>query len=989
LGYISAMIIRMWPLTIALLSFAWGPEEIVRVEPTPFGGARYNTWIKDASVQQLAGQMMMVAGYSRQGEAHWEQLEKWSESGVIGGIIWMQGGPGRQRNAIVRTQKAAMRGTGIPLLNAQDAEWGASMRLDSLERLPWPLTLGATHNASLASAYGKSLGQESRALGIHVNFSPVVDLNTNPANPIIGQRSLGSDVDRVNRLATSELWGLQSQGVMACAKHFPGHGDTDSDSHKALPTLNHSLETLRHREMRPFENAIHTGVGAIMVAHLNIPALDPTGTPASISKPIVTHWLRDSLHFDGLIFTDALNMKGLAQDLTPGEIEIQAIEAGNDVLLFVADPKAAVKAIALAVERGRLTRAQLEEHVGRILAAKARYVPENGAIPSAVEAPLPDRKALNAAIYAEAATLVYDPDSMVSRTSGSSTVEDVVFMVPMGEGQADAAALPGLDRVSDVDAFLASYRPGQDGFTRPRVWIFHTASSANPWKSARLPLAVLSQAKVWKAKGAEVGLVHLGNPYGLRSFTQGQALTGEPLAAQEIVTAFNALILGYEHVPDAIRAIQGALESFSARSLPGRIPVSGLHFNPAMPVTTMGEAGFQSDLIKNIDAIVEEGLRKGAYPGCQIFLSRHGKVVLNGVWGTLDGTHLVAPTDRYDLASVTKILASVPLIMDYTEAMGGSDYFLVTPMSEFLPELRDSPVGALEMGDILAHQSGLPAWIPFYQSYLWRDGNLDNRYLRTTQSEVFPNQVAINVFSRADLRDSVLERIAQAPLGPKKYKYSDLGYYMHQRWLERHYGAPMDEVLEMQWYQPMGLHMEYNPLLKAVARGKTEGVEILHIAPTENDQTFRRHQIRGMVHDQGAALLGGVAGHAGLFASAQDVGAMMQMFLQGGRWNGYQYLEPETINAFSACYACDEGNRRGLGFDRPQTEGPGPTCGCVSPLSFGHTGFTGTFAWADPETGTVLVFLSNRVYPDAANPLLSKLDIRTRIQEAVQVALLD
>ena len=943
-------------------------------------------WIERASIEDLAGQMIMVAGYSRQGDSHIHQLASWAENGQIGGIIWMQGGPGRQRHAIVQTQAAAMRGTGLPLLNAQDAEWGASMRLDSLTRLPWPLTLGATRSPELARAYGKSLGQESRSLGIHVNFSPVVDVNTNPGNPIIGQRSLGSDVDQVNRMATNELWGIQSQGVMACAKHFPGHGDTDSDSHKTLPTLNHSLETLRRREMRPFENAIRSGVGAIMVAHLNIPALDPTGTPASISKPIVTYWLRDSLGFEGLIFTDALNMQGLAQDLTPGEIEIQAIEAGNDVLLFVSDPRAAVKAIARAVENGRLTRAQLEEHVRRILEAKSKYIPANGAIPPSVEAPFPDRKTLNTAIYAAAATLVYDPDSMVSRTSGSSVVEDVVFMVPMGEGQGDAAGLPSMDKIEEVDAFLATYRPGEDAFTRPRVWIFHAASSANPWKSAKLPNAILAQAKAWRAKGAEVGMVHLGNPYGLRSFQSGQGMTHELQAHHDFVTTFSALILGYENVPEVILGIQGALESFKPSMLPGRIPVTGLNFNPALRVSTMEEEGFQSDLIKNIDAIVEEGLEEGAYPGCQVFLMRHGKVVLNGVWGTLDGTTGVETTDRYDLASVTKILASVPLIMDYTEGTGGSDAFLEASISEFLPELKHSPVGALHMGDILSHQSGLPAWIPFYQSYLWKDGNLDNRYFRSTKSAEYPNQVGSQIFSRRDLRDSVIERIGQLPLGAKKYKYSDLGYYLHQQWLERYYGGPMDQVLEKEWYIPMGLSLEYNPLSKA---SDNRDAVLRHIAPTENDQIFRRQQIRGTVHDQGAALLGGVAGHAGLFGCAEDVAKMMQMFLQGGRWNGYQYLEPATIKAFSACYACDEGNRRGLGFDRPQPSGPGPTCGCVSPLSFGHTGFTGTFAWADPETGIVLVFLSNRVYPDATNPLLSRLDIRTRIQEAVQVALVD
>ena len=973
------MVKRMWPVTLALLSFGWGPAEYI--DRNPYDSRNYGSWMAAATVEDLAGQMIMVAGYSRQGESHLQQLATWAEAGQIGGIIWMQGGPGRQVHAIARTQAAAMRGTGLPLLNAQDAEWGASMRLDSLERLPWPLTLGATRNPELAGAYGKSLGQESRALGIHVNFSPVVDVNTNPANPIIGQRSLGSDVDQVNGLSTHELWGLQSQGVMACAKHFPGHGDTDSDSHKTLPTLNHSLETLRRREMRPFENAIRSGVGAIMVAHLNIPALDPSGTPASISKPIVTHWLRDSLHFEGLIFTDALNMKGLAQDLTPGEVEIRAIEAGNDVLLFVADPKAAVKAIARAVESGRLTRAQLEEHVQRILRAKAKYIPENGAIPSPSEAPMPNRTQLNASIYAAAATLVYDPDSMVSRTSRSSLVSDPFYVVAMGESV--PTGLVGFDALANVEAGLANYFKDSRGFTTPRIWIFHMGSSANPWKSARLPKSVIEQAKAWKAKGVEVGLVHLGNPYGLRAFSDGSVLP-----PSVITETFDALILGYENVPEVVEAIQGAIESFSPQRLPGRIPVSGLHFNPEMPRTTLGDAGFQPDLIKNIDAIVEEGLRKGAYPGCQVFLARHGKVVLNGVWGTLDGTNSVEPTDRYDLASVTKILASVPLIMDFAEATGGTAILLGTPMVEFLPELGSSPVGDLEMGDILSHQSGLPAWIPFYQDYLWKDGNLDNRYFRTTQSDAFPNQVALGVFSRRDLRDSILARIATTQLGPKKYKYSDLGYYLHQRWLERYHGAPLDEVLETNWYAPMGIHLQYNPLQKVVSQGGG-GSAILHLAPTENDQIFRRQLIRGTVHDQGAALLGGVAGHAGLFGSARDVAAMMQFFLQGGRWNGYQYLEPATIQAFSSCYACDEGNRRGLGFDRPQTSGPGPTCGCVSPLSFGHTGFTGTFAWADPQTGIVLVFVSNRVYPDASNPLLSKLDIRTRIQEAVQVALVD
>jgi len=877
--------------------------------------------LRAQNLERQLGQLIMVAGYSNKGTAEIDRLEALVRAEDIGGIIWMQGGSERQRAAIKRLQSAAK----LPLMMAQDAEWGAAMRLDSLPRLPWPLTLGATGDTALARRYGEALATESRMLGIHVNFSPVVDVNTNPRNPIIGQRALGSDPRRVSSLAIAQIRGMERAGVMACVKHFPGHGDTETDSHHTLPTVGRSRSELKRLDLAPFKATFDAGVGSVMVAHVNIPALDPSGTPASLSKAVVTHWMRDSLGYQGLSFTDALNMKGVAQDLAPGELEVRAFEAGHDVLLFVGSPRAAIAALKAAVRSGRIDSTEVHRRYRRVVEAKKRWN---------CGAPLPEADyAAQRATWAQLSSEVYG--AAFTEVKAMNAVEALEFY---GEGTPPEGLKP--------------VQPGDQ-----RVVLIFGTSSTTAWKKGAWTDEMKAALARHQAAGRRVGVVHLGNPYGLR---------GQP------VEDLTGLWVGYENTPETRQLAADVVRG--TRPAPGRLPVQGIPAPKMLQASDLQSAGFAPDLAKRVEAVVNVGLEAKAYPGCQVLIARHGDLVLSKGYGTLDGTAPVTAETVYDIASVTKIMASVPLLLEVYDEEGPG--FLTRTMDQLLPELRGTAIGRALVQDVLAHQSGLPAWLPFWKSMVRQDGGYDHRYLRTQRDTVYRLPVAPGIWAAEWMHDTLIARIARAPLGPKTYEYSDLGYYLFQRFLERRDGRSIERQLEDDWYGPLGASLCFNP----------EASE--RVAPTEYDRVFRKQQIRGTVHDQGAALMGGVAGHAGVFGTAEGVARMMQVFLDGGTANGLRFTSAEALNRFTACLACDQGNRRGLGFDKRQRSGGGPACLCTSTSSFGHTGFTGTFAWADPETGIVLVFLSNRVFPDASVNKLAQMGIRTDLQQVVYSALL-
>jgi beta-glucosidase-like glycosyl hydrolase/CubicO group peptidase (beta-lactamase class C family) len=930
---------------------------------------------------QKVGQLFMVAAYSNKGPEHAALLEKYVRENHLGGVIYMQGGPGRQWNLNQRLQQAAK----VPLLVAMDAEWDLGMRLDSTTRLPWPMTLGATGDSSLAYAYGQTIARHAKRLGVHVNFGPVLDVNTNPSNPIIGQRSFGQRMDAVIPMAHGYLRGMQDAGVLDCAKHFPGHGDTDSDSHKTLPTVLRSRAALDSVELRPFK-ALLPHAGSVMVAHLNVPALEPAGISSSLSKKVISGVLRDEMGFQGLVFTDALNMRGAADGAPTGPLEEKALRAGNDVLLFTEDfPKASAHLLAVA-KSDRELRERIEESVLRILMAKYHLVVRPGfqAPRAGLESDLidPQSRALTADIFAKALTVAQAQSGFEVRSGRWASPETAVLTVANKAGVLTApGVLPGSPGIEaraatslgafthegaltpeTVDRLVAATRG------RPVV-LEHRTSNDSPWKSAGVPEGFDLLVKRLVPQGVVV--VHYGSPYGLRN---------------KDFTGAQAVLVAYQNHPAATQAVREFLAG--QRSASGVLPVdlgvkhrAGTH----QPVPARGQvvpstpehAGFQSGLEPAIDAIVQEGLAAKAYPGCQVVVVRNGKIALNKGYGTLDyaeNSPSVAPETWYDVASLTKILGSVPalLVADARGWFSPNDR-----MDALLPELKNTPLGSVKAVEVLTHQAGLPAGWPFDKQVL-KDGAPDPYWLSNQKSDVYSLRAADSLWVRSTWPDTVVARISRIPLGPKTYLYSDLGYYLFQRFLERKSGTSLSDFVEHTVWEPAGISdLRYGPFLTERSLFHPE------IAPTEAASDYRKGILRGSVHDPGAALMGGVAGHAGIFGTARGVAAAMELFLAHGDAGTQRVFEAQDVDDYTRCIFCST-NRRGIGFDKRPANGDGPTCGCVSVNSYGHTGYTGTYAWADPETQTVYVFLSNRVHPSADNKKLANMNIRTRIQQVIQ-----
>lgn len=934
-----------------------------------------SNWVKQKmaalSMEEKIGQLFMVAAYSNKGKAHEQQILKLIKEEHIGGLIFFQGKPEQQAwltNAYQSQSK-------IPLMIAMDAEWGLAMRLDETFKFPWPITVGALQDTNLAFEYGKAIGEHCRSLGVHINFAPVVDINTNPQNPIIGARSLGEDPEKVSRLAASIMRGMQSQQVLAVAKHFPGHGDTDADSHKTLPTVSGDLQRLQEVELYPYQKLSKSGLGGVMVAHLNVPDLDPSGKPSSLSKPVLS-LLRKNIGFDGLCFTDALNMQGVARNYQPGIVDLEALKAGNDVLVFSENVKLAKSKIMEALKNGELDTADVDASVARVLAAKYWFgLNQKEHIEASLlgkELHRESDQILNRNIFAEAATLLINknkalPLKDLEKAKIACVSAGTEVSSHFGEMLKKYSQVEYMEysesREEQIIAALADY---------DYVILGIYTSNANPWKSYKVSSAIRRFSRRISLQN-KVIMSLFANPYALIDFPEARQAEG--------------LLVAYQNHPDAESVAAQII--FGALGAKGRLPVSaGAPFEKGFGLNTEalgrlgyhypGAVGLDRETLKGIDQLVEEAIREGACPGAQVLVARKGQVVYNKNFGYTDvkKNQAVSSENIYDLASITKIAVTVPLLMSLVEE---GKINLDKTLGYYLPEARGTNKESLVLREILAHQSGLKPWIPFYVETL-EGGKYKEEYYGNQRNFNFPNVVSEGLYSQRYMRDTIIKRILESDLRPNKdYKYSDLGYYLFMELIERIEGKALNELIHDRLFGPLGANtMVYKPL-------DTYPVDL--IVPTEDDKVFRRSLVRGYVHDQGAALLGGVAGHAGLFSTANDLAKLMQMYLQKGEYAGIRYFDSVTVNEFIRCQYCQTKNRRGIGFDKPQLEGPGPTCGCVSDKSFGHSGFTGTLAWADPEEEIVYIFLSNRVHPDASNRKLLSLSTRTKIQEVIYNAI--
>ena len=927
------------------------------------------------SLPEKIGQLFMVDVFSSDPKVKVDKVKALIRDHKIGGVIFSKGGPVRQ--AKLNNEFQAM--SKIPLLIGMDAEWGLSMRLDSTYAFPWNMTLGAIKDESLIEKTGQYIGEHCKRLGVHINFGPVVDINTNPKNPIIGNRSFGEERINVTTKAIAFTRGMQSVGVLANAKHFPGHGDTDSDSHKTLPTIGFSSKRIDSVELFPYKQLFRHNLASVMVAHLNVPSLENRPDyPSSISKNIVTNILKGYLGFQGLIFTDALNMKGASNFTAPGDIDLAAFMAGNDVLLISEDVPKAIAKITEAYYNKYITEERLAHSVKKILSAKYKvgldhYKPVESFnlvndLNRLKDDLLYEQLMENAITFAKNKKNVLPLKDLATKKIAYVKMGDddgSVFLNELKKNTKIHELKAG--KLDDLLVKLQSYNTVIVGFHK---------SNDNPWKDYKFT----DQELVWLYEIA-------------RTYTVILDVFAKPYALLDLKTTenFEGVIASYQN--SNISQKKSAQLIFGALGAKGMLPVScGDEFKAGTqyltnPISNLSygipeSVGMSSYKLKSVDSLALKAVDSLMTPGLQLLIARKGKVIYNKNFGkhTYESKENVESDDIYDVASLTKILATLPLLMELEQ------YGIVSldsKLGELLPEYKRTNKDTITLKQMLSHYARLKPWIPFYIHTLDSVTQLpDKKYYRKKYSQDFNIKVNKDMFLRSDYQDSIQKTILESDLLERlSYRYSDLPYYILKKFIERHYDKPMDELVQQHFYQSLGAnYTTYNPAGK---------FSYSKIVPTEMDTYYRFAKVHGFVHDMGAAMQNGIGGHAGVFSNANDIAKIMQMYLQKGFYGGKRYLRPETIDKFNTCYFCINENRRGVGFDKPQLEEEGPTCGCVSMTSFGHSGFTGTYAWADPEQEIVYVFLSNRTYPDSKNNLLLKHDIRTEIQRLIYEAIID
>lgn len=893
----------------------------------------------------------------------------------IGGVVFFKGDPVSQ--AVQTNYWNSLSKT--PLFVSIDAEWGLGMRLSNTLKYPLQMTLGAIDDNNLIYRMGQQIGEQCNRMGIHINFAPVVDVNSNPENPVIGMRSFGQNPKLVAEKGNAYMKGMQSTGLIASAKHFPGHGNTFTDSHKDLPEITSSFSELIKTDLYPFKYLIDDGVSSVMIAHLSVPALDNRiNIPSTLSFNIVTELLIDLMGFDGLIITDGLDMKGVTKYYDKGVVALEALKAGNDILLIPDNIPTSIKNIVDAVKEGEISKNRVEHSCKKVL--KYKYL--TGAYKGNTIDTLnlindlnkPHYKATADKLFGSAVTIVKNDEGILPLNQ-SSIKKKALLVVGTKKPQEIENVLTKYD---DFDVFRiehnAKNKDGKKLIAKIKNYdlVVVAMLNTNILAGKRFGITVGDVELVEKiAAKTDVVLDIFASPYALNFFNND---------------VFKAILVSYQE-KIVLQKASAEMISHNVHKF-GTLPVDageyragwGLNYGATkLYIDDPETMGVNMDMLLKVDSTALNGIEIDAFPGCQIIAAKDGAIFYNKSFGyhAYDNKVPVKWNDVYDLASLTKILATTPSIMKMTEE-GIID--IDKELSDYLLMLRGTDKESLKFKEVLAHQSGLQNWIPFYISTINENG-WDTTVYQDYISEEYPTRVAEGMYVRKGYNHVLMDSILQSPFQDKSYHYSGIGFYMLKLMVENINNSSFDEYVYDNFYDKLELnYLKFNP---------RKYFEIDKIAPTENDTVFRMQQLQGDVHDQGAALLGGISGNAGLFGNSYNVAVMMQMFLNGGSYGDSEIFDKETIDLFNQYHFAADSNRRGLGFDKPllKYEEHRTNCKDASQSSFGHSGFTGTYAWADPDNGLVYVFLSNRVYPDMNNSKLMDLDIRTNIHQLFYEAL--
>lgn len=950
-----------------------------------------NQWVdsvyREMSLEERVGQMLMIRAHSDLGPRHIQAVERFVSEYHVGGLCFFQGTPERQAELTRAYQDLAK----TPLLISMDAEWGTGMRFKSDGySFPKQMTVGAIDGLSskVTEQMGYWIGNQLREIGVHMNFAPVVDVNNNPKNPVINYRSFGENPERVSRHAKAYMKGMHASQVAACAKHFPGHGDTDVDSHLGLPVISHSRERLDSVELYPFRQMIAAGVPAIMVAHLSIPALDDRpNRPTTLSRPTIQGLLREEMGFEGLIITDAMEMKGVTRHFSPGEAEVLAIEAGNDMICLPSNIPVVFRALVEAVKQNRLTEEELEAHVKRILSLKyrldlhreGRTHPQQD-IEKKNMTSRPEWEVVTETIYQNSITCLKNENNKIP-------------VKQIGPGLMGALSI-GADGTTPFIQQLKKYNTVID-FTVDKYF------QSSPTKNMLLQLEVMDLVFV----GIHDLSNSSGNNYGVSDATihflkklseKTQVvvvLFGSPYALPSF-EFLDHLLVAYEDHPTAQNMAAQML--FGAREIRGRLPVTAGSFEEGrsfyipemkrLSWATPESVGMSSKRLLKIDTLAEELIEKKAAPSCQILVAKENKVIYHKSFGyhTYEKENQALTSDVYDLASVTKVAATTLAIMKLYE-QGRIDLF--APLAKYLPDVIGTNKEELKIIDILSHRAGLKPWIPFYKNTLEKLGSgksiPSTTYYQEEESSSFSIPVASQVFMKTTYVDSIYNYILESPVrNPGDYKYSDLGLILLARLIHSVDGRSLDQMVEEEFYGPMGLK-------RTGFQPRSRFISPASIVPTEYDNYFRMQVLQGFVHDMGAAMLGGVSGHAGLFSNTQELAAIFQMLLNKGVYGGERFLQAKTIERFTQ--RVPGASRRGIGFDMKQLDESRSEnmSEWASSATYGHLGFTGIAAWVDPESQLLYLFLSNRTYPSMSNSKLARGKYRNKIHSAIYEAMID
>ncbi len=913
------------------------------------------------SMDERIGQLFMVIADIKTTDQNVQKLMRYVREAKIGGVLFHKGTPTDQAYLTNKMQKASK----VPLFVSLDGEWGLSMRLNGTTRFPKNMMLGAIEDNLLLRKYGEEVARQCKVMGIHINFAPDLDINSNVDNPVIGIRSFGEDGKLVSEKGLAYSAGLEENGILSVAKHFPGHGDTSEDSHETLPLVQHTKARLDSVELVPFKDYIRKGYSGMMTAHLAIPALEKQkGRPASLSKAVVTDLLQKELGFQGLCFTDALAMKGASSKKSDNPC-VQALLAGNDILLGPATPISDFAAVKEAIETGVITMASVEERCRKVLQYKYicglnHYEP----IPlKGLDERLNTAHAawLAAELNAQAITILKNEENVLPLSNiGKQKVAVLSIGSPINDKFSET-----VDRYVKADHFTVTR-------TMNATTVQQIYSKLNKYDvilcavhTVRIPE---SQALLQLAKQKKLVYSFFTIPYFCKSYKKS-------------IMRAKALVMGYEDTPLAQEyAAQVIWGGIGAK---GKLPVSipdlyfagtGVYTEKTRLAYHEPEAvGIDPARLEEVTRIAEEGLKNKAYPGCQVLVAKDGVVVYNRAFGYDDDEHKRAVTMEsvYDLASSSKATGTLLAVMKtYDE----NKFKLDDKVSDYISELKKSDKKDISIKELLFHQSGLVPSIAFYTKAMSK-GKFKSELVSKTPGENYPLKVANGIYLNSSFQDTVVQMIKTSKLGAKKYRYSCINFILLKIMSERLMQQPMDVLLQNDFFGPLGAwHTTYNPLQK---------MDSLQVMPTEKDEVVRHQWIRGYVHDEAAAFQGGVSGNAGLFSNANDLAKVLQLYLNEGEYGGERLLSQSTVRLFTQTKSptC----RRGLGFDKPEVEeSKSSPCGSLASASvYGHTGFTGTCFWVDPDKQLIYIFLSNRVCPTRSNGKLSSMNIRTRIQDAI------